>query len=89
MTQFEPLACEAILTWADARPVFCSRVVGIRGYWAIRGPFEVSDHFVTYCAIDGHRSGLERRFPPRIDLPEFPDAIDQAKWTHDRDGWPA
>ena len=65
----EPLRCEAIVTWTKGDfhwlPVYCRQTVGVRGYWAKDArAHENTDHFVTYCSIEGHRENCERRFPP-------------------------
>ena len=70
----EPLTCSAIVRWeptpfARYAPVLCRQRVGLRGYWAQTAAWENTDHYVTYCPIEGHRENCERRFAPRADVP--------------------
>ncbi len=96
MTTATALQCQAIVgqTRGDFRfvPVHCTQTVAIRGYWS-QGPGQSGQHFVTYCSIEGHRANCERRYPfieGQVESPDpMPDPIDEYKWTHDRDGWPA
>ena len=95
------MTCNAIVGWTPAshgyEPRYCTQQVGLRGYWARTEPWENTDHFVCYCAIEGHERSVRGRFIPREDVPQSPntfdepDAIDQAKWTAERaqnaDSW--
>jgi hypothetical protein len=73
------------------RPVECTQVVGVRGYWAVTERWENTGHFVSYCALPGHEQNVRRRFAqvdspePRWlhEDPEYADPITAGKGYHD------
>jgi hypothetical protein len=82
-----PLRCKATISVEPApygfRPVQCGQVVGIRGYWAKTEPWENTDHFATYCALEGHQANVRRRFAARTDVPQAPAEPPEPRWLHE------
>lgn len=67
-TDIQPLTCNAFIGKRAGTYGFefvtCTQVVGLRGFWAVTERWENTDHYVSYCAIEGHEANVRRRFAP-------------------------